>query len=121
MDRKGNPPCDHARVSKEYYLGSATGEYVCSECGETGVGRDWPERERAETAKRIEAAVATLKRQDIESTRKLIELRRDQHVQRMNAALKAGDRDEATKAAGSRDACETMLADLLALEAELPR
>ncbi|QGJ65046.1 hypothetical protein BvL003_09565 [Bacillus velezensis] len=28
---KGNPPCDHPnRPDKEYYLGTSTGDYVCS-------------------------------------------------------------------------------------------
>jgi hypothetical protein len=115
---KGSPRCDHAKVSKEYYLGADTGDYVCSQCGETGVGRDWPERERDE---RVKGGLAVLKHGDIETTRKLIELRREQHVQRMSAALKAGDREEVKKAEGSRDACETMLADLAVLEAELVR
>jgi hypothetical protein len=30
---KGNPPCDHPRVDKEYYLGSQTGDKVCLVCG----------------------------------------------------------------------------------------
>ena len=30
---KGNPPCDHPRVEKEYYLGTATGDEVCTTCG----------------------------------------------------------------------------------------
>jgi hypothetical protein len=30
---KGNPPCDHPHVDKEYYLGSSTGDWVCTTCG----------------------------------------------------------------------------------------
>ncbi|WP_276735047.1 hypothetical protein [Bacillus sp. (in: firmicutes)] len=34
---KGNPPCDHPnRPDKEYYLGTSTGDYVCSICGYSG-------------------------------------------------------------------------------------
>src|SRR5688572_21252770 len=99
-------PCDHAHVTQERGIrGSGTGDYICDACGESGHGGGWPERERADRAQRIETALVTLKREQIQATRNVIELRRDQHVQRMLAALKAGDRDEATKAAGSRDAC----------------
>jgi hypothetical protein len=37
-------PCDHPRVVKEYHLGSDTGDYVCTRCGETGYGPDWHKR-----------------------------------------------------------------------------
>lgn len=30
---KGNPPCSHPETSKEYFLGSATGDRVCKTCG----------------------------------------------------------------------------------------
>ncbi|RMB69793.1 hypothetical protein AYK61_26990 [Rhodococcus sp. SBT000017] len=30
---KGNPPCAHPETSKEYFLGSATGDRVCKTCG----------------------------------------------------------------------------------------
>jgi hypothetical protein len=29
----GDKPCDHPHVEKEYYLGAATGDYVCTRCG----------------------------------------------------------------------------------------
>ena len=32
---KGNPPCDHPELDKEYYLGAQTGDYVCTTCGQT--------------------------------------------------------------------------------------
>ena len=38
--------CDHPALAKEYDLGSATGDYVCKTCGESGFGSDWPERRR---------------------------------------------------------------------------
>jgi hypothetical protein len=31
----GSKPCDHPGYSKEYYRGSQTGDYVCSQCGRT--------------------------------------------------------------------------------------
>lgn len=31
----GGKPCTHPSAEKEYYLGSATGDYGCSTCGET--------------------------------------------------------------------------------------
>lgn len=35
--------CDHPNLVKEYEGGMATGDYVCSTCGATGWGRNWPE------------------------------------------------------------------------------
>jgi hypothetical protein len=29
----GNKPCDHPDYDREYYLGSHTGDYVCTTCG----------------------------------------------------------------------------------------
>lgn len=29
----GNKPCDHPNITKEYYLGAQTGDYVCTKCG----------------------------------------------------------------------------------------
>lgn len=37
---KGNPPCNHPNIDKEYYLGAQTGDYYCVICGETRWGRD---------------------------------------------------------------------------------
>ena len=37
----GKKPCDHPALDKEYYLGSATGDYVCTQCGEANIGSDW--------------------------------------------------------------------------------
>ena len=31
----GNKPCDHPRVEREYYLSADTGDYVCTQCGES--------------------------------------------------------------------------------------
>ena len=33
---KGNPPCEHPEVDREYYLGANTGDHVCTTCGATG-------------------------------------------------------------------------------------
>ncbi len=32
----GNKPCNHPRIEKEYYLGTQTGDYVCTTCGVQG-------------------------------------------------------------------------------------
>lgn len=45
-ERWGNKPCDHPSLDKEYDLGTTTGDYVCTQCGRSGWGRDWPEREK---------------------------------------------------------------------------
>jgi hypothetical protein len=34
---QGDPPCDHPKRDKEYYLGADTGDTACLVCGET-----WP-------------------------------------------------------------------------------
>ena len=31
----GNKPCEHPKLEKEYYLGSDTGDYVCTTCIES--------------------------------------------------------------------------------------
>lgn len=36
--------CEHTTLSKEYYLGSATGDYVYNKCGKVGFGSDWPSK-----------------------------------------------------------------------------
>jgi hypothetical protein len=45
---KGDPPCDHPHLDKEYDLGADTGDYVCTTCGKAGWDSDWPQREREE-------------------------------------------------------------------------
>lgn len=50
-ERWGGKPCDHPNLDKEYELGTATGDYVCTTCGKAGWGRDWAERERKESKK----------------------------------------------------------------------
>lgn len=45
--KKGNPPCDHPSIEKEYYQGAQTGDYVCTTCGETRWGRDGFRRDKA--------------------------------------------------------------------------
>ena len=37
----GDKPCEHPCLTKEYELGSATGDYFCATCGKSGWGRDW--------------------------------------------------------------------------------
>jgi hypothetical protein len=34
-EEKGNPPCEHENIEKEYYLGTQTGDKVCTKCGKT--------------------------------------------------------------------------------------
>ena len=34
-ERKGNPPCQHPELDREYYLGANTGDYVCTTCGKS--------------------------------------------------------------------------------------
>ena len=43
---KNIPNCTHSSLSKEYHLGSATGDFICDECGKAGFGRNWPEQAR---------------------------------------------------------------------------
>lgn len=31
--RQGDPPCDHPKTEREYYLGSHTGDDICTTCG----------------------------------------------------------------------------------------
>lgn len=31
----GNKPCNHPSLEKEYHLGAGTGDYVCTQCGQT--------------------------------------------------------------------------------------
>jgi hypothetical protein len=33
MKEWGNKPCNHPNVEKEYYLGTDTGDKVCTQCG----------------------------------------------------------------------------------------
>ena len=35
-EAKGNPPCEHPEVDKEYDLGADTGDEVCTTCGTYG-------------------------------------------------------------------------------------
>ena len=37
----GDKQCNHPNVEKEYYLGTATGDYVCTTCGLAGGERNW--------------------------------------------------------------------------------
>jgi hypothetical protein len=33
-EEEGNKPCIHPEITKEYYLGAHTMDYVCAVCGE---------------------------------------------------------------------------------------
>lgn len=37
----GDKPCDHPELTKEYDRGAATGDYVCTRCGESAWGNSW--------------------------------------------------------------------------------
>ena len=37
----GDRPCSHPALTKEYGLGMATGDYVCTTCGRAGWGNAW--------------------------------------------------------------------------------
>lgn len=47
--RWGDKPCDHPNFDREYVMGSSTGDYVCTQCGQsfTREERDEIERGRA--------------------------------------------------------------------------
>ena len=47
----GNKPCNHPALEKEYYLGSATGDYACNTCGESRWGNKWNKNESPEEKK----------------------------------------------------------------------
>ena len=36
----GNKPCSHPEITKEYVLGTSTGDYVCTTCGTTYPNRN---------------------------------------------------------------------------------
>ena len=40
-EKWGNKQCEHPSLEKEYYLGSATGDYICVVCGKAGWGPNW--------------------------------------------------------------------------------
>lgn len=44
---KGNPPCEHPQLDREYYLGADTGDYVCTTCGTVFPDGKVPEGEEA--------------------------------------------------------------------------
>lgn len=59
-------------------------------------------------------------RSEIASTRKVIEQQRERYERRIEDARKAGDRAAVERATTSVDACNIVLADLAALEADMP-
>ena len=46
-----NKNCTHENIEKEYYLGSQTGDYVCTSCGKTFSSKSEWEAEREEILK----------------------------------------------------------------------
>lgn len=47
-EKWGDKPCNHKNLEKEYHAGSATGDYVCKQCGRAGYGQNWVEKEKME-------------------------------------------------------------------------
>lgn len=45
----GDKPCNHPDLDKEYELGTATGDYVCTQCGQAGWGRDWVKNQQKDS------------------------------------------------------------------------
>lgn len=41
----GDKPCDHPQLVKEYFQGAQTGDYVCTQCGQSGPGRNWNKKQ----------------------------------------------------------------------------
>jgi transposase-like protein len=48
-EASGSPPCGHPTVHKEYFLGAATGDYICSTCGESFSRQEWREMREGPT------------------------------------------------------------------------
>ncbi|CAK3178861.1 conserved hypothetical protein [Vibrio crassostreae] len=48
VEKKAKSNCSHSSLSKEYHLGSATGDYICDDCRKAGFGRNWPKHEAKE-------------------------------------------------------------------------
>lgn len=36
-EAKGNPPCEHPQIVREFYYSTATGDKVCTTCGKVFV------------------------------------------------------------------------------------
>lgn len=47
--RKGNPPCKHPSLDREYHLGADTGDVVCTTCGQTWWSNDPKRPDRQQT------------------------------------------------------------------------
>ena len=45
----GNKPCEHLELEKEYDKGSATGDYVCKQCGQASWGNSWNQQKVSQT------------------------------------------------------------------------
>lgn len=47
-----NKSCNHNDIAKEYYLGTHTGDYVCTQCGHAFASRrEWEEMQESVKAK----------------------------------------------------------------------
>lgn len=47
-ESKNGSGCKHTRIEKEYYLGTHTGDYVCSSCGKNYMSRNEWEKDRSQ-------------------------------------------------------------------------
>jgi len=47
----GDKPCNHPTLEKEYEMGAATGDYCCTQCGQSGWGSDWNKKEDSSVIK----------------------------------------------------------------------
>ena len=45
----GDKPCDHIELEKEFDKGTATGDYVCKQCGQAGWGNTWNKQKTPQT------------------------------------------------------------------------
>lgn len=45
--KKGNPLCEHRNLEREFNSEVATGNYICTTCGESGLGNEWQKKQRS--------------------------------------------------------------------------
>ena len=45
--KKGSSLCEHRNLEKEFNMETATGNYACTTCGESGAGNEWQKKQRS--------------------------------------------------------------------------
>lgn len=50
----GNNLCKHTDLSKEYYLGASTGDFICNQCGKTFTSRKEAEEDYKEQLQKMD-------------------------------------------------------------------